>query len=89
MPRLTLISSQFIYLRVIVIVLLRQLEDALRLLRDIHPQLRRMWWERWLQVRASEYRRSRTCTSQWRIKRLWGIFSDFVGGESAIERMPG
>jgi len=46
MPRLTLISSQFIYLRVIVIVLLRQLEDALRLLRESYTQLRRLRWER-------------------------------------------
>jgi hypothetical protein len=91
---LTLISGQFIYLIVIVIALLRRLDDALLLLHKSRPQLRRLWslwWERWLQVRTSGYHLRRTHTSPWRIKQFirWRIFSDLVGGERAVERTSG
>ena len=51
---LTLISSQFIYL--VVIALLCQLDDGLLLLRESRPQLRRLQWERWLQLTGTSYR---------------------------------
>jgi hypothetical protein len=53
-PRLTLISSQFIYLVLIVTAFLRLLDGPL-LHRESRPQPRQLQLEPWLQVRAGEY----------------------------------
>ena len=73
MPWLTLIYSQFIYLIVLVL-----------LLRESSPQLRRLLWERWLQVSASGYHR--VIDIDVGFVRLHGGSSDSNGGESSLTR---
>ena len=88
MPSLSSSPARFIYL--IVIVLLRQFDDAIPLHRESRPQLRRLRRKRWLQIRASGYHRRRRRTPPWRIKlfKWWRIFVYLVE-ERTAERTPG
>jgi hypothetical protein len=84
MPWLTLrpVYSQFIYR--IVLALLRQLDDELLLLQESSSQLRRLLWERWLQVRAGEpHPDPSTSTSD--LYTLWRMIKRFPnGGDSSL-----
>jgi hypothetical protein len=84
MPWLTLISSQFIYL--IVIALLRQLNDPLLLLHESRPQLRQWWWSGGCRYELADTINIGPVHLHGGSRR---IFSDLVGGERMVERMPG